>query len=62
MAVWPRATSKYHVNGTDMVSWSVARSLDARGPVDHASVGLAQACPNKPLPVSDHITQAVACS
>ena len=25
---------------------SVGRSVDARGPVDHASVGLAQACPN----------------
>ena len=27
--------------------WSVSWSVDARGPVDHASVGLAQACPNK---------------
>ena len=26
--------------------WSVGRSVDARGPVDHASVGVAQARPN----------------
>ena len=25
---------------------SVGRSVDARGPIDHTSVGLAQACPN----------------
>ena len=36
------ATYQYHVNGTD----TVGRSVDARGPVDHASVGLAQARPN----------------
>ena len=28
------------------VGWSVGRSVDARGPIDHTSVGLAQARPN----------------
>ena len=45
---WARATYLYHVNGTDTVGRSVDRSdgrqsVDARVPVDHASVGLAQA-------------------
>ena len=40
MAAWGRAT--YHVNGTEMVG----RSVDARVPVDHASVELTQARPN----------------
>ena len=40
---WARATYLYHMNGTDTVS----RSVDAHGPVDHDSVGLAQARPNK---------------
>ena len=43
------------MNGTDTVGRSVGRSVDrsvgrsvdARGPVDHDSVGLAQARPNK---------------
>ena len=34
---------QYHVNGTDTVGQSV---VDAHGPVDHDSVGLAQARPN----------------
>ena len=39
----------YHMNGTD----TVGRSVDAHVPVDHASMGLAQACPNKfALPVN----------
>ena len=54
LAVWARATYQYHVNGTDTVGRSVnpsvgrsvGRSVDARGPVDHDSVGLAQARPN----------------
>ena len=51
LAAWVRATYQYHVNGTDMVGRSVgrliSRSVDARGPVDHDSVGLAQGRPNK---------------
>ena len=43
---WARATYQYHVNGTNTVGRSVGRSVDARGPVDHDSVGLAQARPN----------------
>ena len=54
LAAWARATYQYHVNGTDMVGRSVGRSVDrpvgrsvdARAPVDHDSVGLAQARPN----------------
>ena len=46
MVAWARATYQYHVNGMDMVGRSVGRSVDARGPVDHASVGLTQARPN----------------
>ena len=38
---WARATYPYHVNGMD----TVGRSVDARVPVDHASVGFAQALP-----------------
>ena len=34
------------MNGTDTIDRSVGRSVDARGPVDHDSVGLAQARPN----------------
>ena len=55
LAAWARATFQYHVNGTDTVGRSVGRSVDrpvgrsvdARAPVDHDSVGLAQARPNK---------------
>ena len=43
MVAWARAIYQYHVNGKD----TVGRSVDARGPVDHASVGLTQAHPNK---------------
>ena len=50
MVAWARAIYQYHVNGTDMVGRSigrlVGRSVDARGPVDHTSVGLTQARPN----------------
>ena len=46
MVAWAHAIYQYHVNGTDTVGRSVGRSVDARGPVDHASVGLAQARPN----------------
>ena len=42
VAAWARATYQYHMNGTD----TVGQSVDARVPVDHASVGLAQAHPN----------------
>ena len=42
MPAWAHATCRYHMNGTDTVD----RSVDARGPVDYASVGLAQARPN----------------
>ena len=42
VVAWERAMYQYHVNGTD----TVGRSVDAHGPVDHASVGLAQARPN----------------
>ena len=42
MPVWARAMYPYHVKGTDMVG----RSVDARVPIDHTSVGLAQARPN----------------
>ena len=55
MVAWARAIHQYHMNGTDTVGRSVSRSVgrsvgrlvDARGPVDHASVGLAQARPNE---------------
>ena len=47
LAAWARATYQYHVNGTDTVGRSVGRSVDARTPVDHDSVGLAQARPKK---------------
>ena len=55
LAAWARATFQYHVNGTDTVGRlvgrsvdrPVGRSVDARAPVDHDSVGLAQARPNK---------------
>ena len=46
LAAWARATFQYHVNGTDTVGRSVGRSVDARAPVDHDSVGLAQVRPN----------------
>ena len=50
MVAWARAICQYHMNGTDMVGQSVGRSVgwlvDARGPIDHASVGLTQAQPN----------------
>ena len=46
MVAWARAIYQYHVNGTDTVGWLVGQSVNARGPVDHASVGLAQARPN----------------
>ena len=42
MVAWACAIYQYHVNGTD----TVGQSVDAHGPVDHASVGLAQARPN----------------
>ena len=42
MVAWARAIYQYHVNGTN----TVGQSVDARGPIDHASVGLAQARPN----------------
>ena len=53
VVAWARAIYQYHVNGTDTVGrldgrsvgWMVGRSVDARGPIDHASVGLAQAHP-----------------
>ena len=54
VVAWARAIYQYHVNGTDTVSRLVgradSRSVDARGPVDHASVGLTQARPNNLLP------------
>ena len=37
---------QYHVYGTD----TVGRSVNARGPIDHNSVGLAQARPNNMEP------------
>ena len=43
MVAWARAIYQYHVNGTD----TVGRSVDAHGPIDHASVRLTQARPNK---------------
>ena len=49
VVAWARAIYQYHVNGTDM---SVCRSVDARGPVDYASVGLTQARPNKEFSTS----------
>ena len=39
------------------VDRSVGRSVDARAPVDHDSVGLAQARPNKPREVDRSITR-----
>ena len=50
LAAWARATYQYHVNWTDTVGRSVSRSVDARGPIVHDSVGLAQARPNKCSP------------
>ena len=54
VVAWARAIYQYHVNGTDtvgrLVGRSDARSVDAHGPVDHASVGLTQAHPNNLLP------------
>ena len=47
VVAWARATYQYHVNGTDTVGRSVGWLVNAHGPVDHASVGLAQARPNK---------------
>ena len=47
VVAWAHATYQYHVNGMDMVGQSVGQSVDARGLVDHASVGLAQARPNQ---------------
>ena len=47
VVVWARAIYQYHVNGMN----TVGRSVDARGPVDHASVGLAQAHPKKHIMV-----------
>ena len=41
MVAWACATYQYHANGTDMVGQSVSQSVDAHGPVDHASVGFA---------------------
>ena len=50
LAAWACAMYQYHVNGTDMVGRSVGRSVSlsvyAHGPVDHDSVGLAEARPN----------------
>ena len=46
MVAWARTIYQYHVNGTDTVGRSVGQSVDARVPVDHASVGLTQARPN----------------
>ena len=43
VVVWACAIYQYHVNGMN----TVGRSVDARGPVDHASVGLAQAHPKE---------------
>ena len=53
MPAWARATYPYHVNGKDTVGRSVGRtvgrtdgrSVDARVPVDHASVWFAHANP-----------------
>ena len=39
VVAWGRAIYQNHMNGTD----TVGQLADARGPVDHASVGLAQA-------------------
>ena len=50
VVAWARAIYQYHVNGTDTVGRLVGRSVNARGPVDHASVGLTQARPNNLLP------------
>ena len=38
-------------------TWSVGRSVDARGPVDHNSVGLAQA-----FLVRKHLSELLACN
>ena len=46
VVVWACAIHQYHVNGTNTVSRLVSWSVDARGPVNHTSVGLAQARPN----------------
>ena len=51
VVAWARAIHQYHVNGTDTVGRLVSRSVDARGPVDHTSVGLAQAHPKKHIMV-----------
>ena len=50
VALWARATCQYHVKGTD----TVGQSVNACDPVDHNSVGLAQARPNINLPGSPH--------
>ena len=42
VVAWARAIYQYRVNGMDMVG----RLADTRGPVDYASVGLAQICLN----------------
>ena len=46
VAAWQRGHVQRIMNGTDMVGRSVGWSVNARGPVDHDSVGLAQARPN----------------
>ena len=58
VVVWACAIYQYHVNRMDTVGqlvgwsdgWSDGWSVDACGPVDHASVGLTQARPNNLLP------------
>ena len=69
LAAWARATFQYHVNGTDTVGRSVGRSVDrpvgrsvdARAPVDHDSVGLAQARPNYESKPGRHSKRKVGC-
>ena len=56
VAALARVAYQYHVTGTDTVGqsvgWLPGRSVDACAPVDHDSVGLAQAHPkNKRCPV-----------
>ena len=46
LAVRAHAMYQYHVYGTD----TVGRSVNTRGPIDHNSVGLAQARPNNMEP------------
>ena len=55
---WARATYQYHVNGTDTVGRSVGPSIDARGPVDHASVGLA----HRLTPIKHFLNKVVSLS